>query len=692
MTDFRRPIASRPGVAGGTGFASAYDRSSHERFPVSKPGVFASSSSSLFKPSMLSSSSTPSGSRSSMVAPSSSFKPVAPSEDSRPRPSAIDTSSQAKKETAEESATEQEQEQEHDQNEAPLGADESFDAGDDEGRGRQSGEPLDIESTIDRLDADISRYEKLLELVRARPGSPQHGDLEERPESPLPPEQEEQIKEPSEADEPAPEEESDSDDSTAADFDSDISEDADPVKPLFETIYANNRKQSARYAGKLKARESTILPADLVSLGLGVFKNVEPEQMQVFLAVAARHEEIRDELAMIIFQRKTADLEHRDELRAEFERTLDTWRRKTAKVEERIRREKFGPGIAGESPALKGGSSSSTRSSRRNPGFTSDVIRSEAEFEELLSQLQAREALEGQEGDSHRWARDVPMELDYEQKWQRKFLDRNQMVLDPVEELRKRALQVVWTEEETQIFKQKLGYYGKDFPRIAKFLPSKTWNDCVAFFYRNKYRMQLKQIARRSAAGYWYGRRGGRMGGMPPSREMEMEMELASMVSSRGGYRGRGGPGRPSGRPGQRSRRQSDHEDEEEGNAEGEAAQQQQDAVATNNEDTMDTSHEDEEVNEGGDTEPDAEADPKREDDDRKKDEGGKKAGGRRPASSFWSPEEKQAFIDSLAKHGRNWEQISIDLGTKTSTQCKSFFHNYRVSSPSTSACDVEPR
>lgn len=58
---------------------------------------------------------------------------------------------------------------------------------------------------------------------------------------------------------------------------------------------------------------------------------------------------------------------------------------------------------------------------------------------------------------------------------------------------------VVWTEEEQRIFVDKFLAYPKNFRKIASYLLHKRTPDCVAFYYRNKKRLRLKQLRKMAA-------------------------------------------------------------------------------------------------------------------------------------------------------------------------------------------------
>jgi hypothetical protein len=49
-----------------------------------------------------------------------------------------------------------------------------------------------------------------------------------------------------------------------------------------------------------------------------------------------------------------------------------------------------------------------------------------------------------------------------------------------------------------------------------------------------------------------------------------------------------------------------------------------------------------------------------------------------RRQGNYWSAAEKELFVQALVHHGRNWDELSKMIGTKTAPQTRNFFANYR--------------
>ena len=52
-------------------------------------------------------------------------------------------------------------------------------------------------------------------------------------------------------------------------------------------------------------------------------------------------------------------------------------------------------------------------------------------------------------------------------------------------------LQNIWSEEDKCLFQSAFAHYGKNFHKIQSWLPDKTINDLVEFYYDLKARLEL---------------------------------------------------------------------------------------------------------------------------------------------------------------------------------------------------------
>lgn len=132
----------------------------------------------------------------------------------------------------------------------------------------------------------------------------------------------------------------------------------------------------------------------------------------------------------------------------------------------------------------------------RGRGAASDAVRSEAELEQILSQLREEEA----QDPSRRYVRTLApftaMIIDKKERLKQHFLDNNGVIEDMKEAERRRKDANPWVEEERRIFLEKYLQFPKRFRKIAEFLPNKTTGDVIAFYYLNKRALNLKKKLR----------------------------------------------------------------------------------------------------------------------------------------------------------------------------------------------------
>jgi len=92
----------------------------------------------------------------------------------------------------------------------------------------------------------------------------------------------------------------------------------------------------------------------------------------------------------------------------------------------------------------------------------------------------------------------VTMITDPKERVARAFISNNGYIADPLAEYRARKLSNVWTLEEKIIFTKKFIKTPKNFHKIASFLPRKTTNDCVEYYYLSKQIINYKALIRAS--------------------------------------------------------------------------------------------------------------------------------------------------------------------------------------------------
>ncbi len=70
------------------------------------------------------------------------------------------------------------------------------------------------------------------------------------------------------------------------------------------------------------------------------------------------------------------------------------------------------------------------------------------------------------------------------------------LIEDPMREHYNARMVSPWTQPERLVFLEKFVAHGKDFRKIAAFLPHKTVHQCVQFYYNNKLALDLKTLGK----------------------------------------------------------------------------------------------------------------------------------------------------------------------------------------------------
>lgn len=166
-------------------------------------------------------------------------------------------------------------------------------------------------------------------------------------------------------------------------------------------------------------------------------------------------------------------------------------------------------------PVIPSASSASLsgRGARRG---TSDVVRSEAELNQVLLSLLEQE----RDNPATRWMATLAvtpsmLAADSKSIFQDVFIDQNGRLPQDVymnnekpkpddESIPDSVVHfsgnVVWTEAEQKVFIDKFLAFPKNFRKVASYLPFKRTADCVAFYYKNKKRLRLKQLRKMAAS------------------------------------------------------------------------------------------------------------------------------------------------------------------------------------------------
>lgn len=131
-------------------------------------------------------------------------------------------------------------------------------------------------------------------------------------------------------------------------------------------------------------------------------------------------------------------------------------------------------------------------------GIASDTVKTEAEFQAVLELLSGNNQELTSNDDRLATEPDLvinPNELDI-----LRYVDFNCYIPDFSKDFDKydEKMFFTWTDEEREAFYRHFLIYGKDFYKIASYLPNKTVNACVHYYYREKIRLGLSRIVRKS--------------------------------------------------------------------------------------------------------------------------------------------------------------------------------------------------
>jgi len=123
-----------------------------------------------------------------------------------------------------------------------------------------------------------------------------------------------------------------------------------------------------------------------------------------------------------------------------------------------------------------------------------DAVCSEAEFAEIMSQLREEDNL-NPECKFLKTVAKIPSMVLAEERIA-PFRDSNGLIEDPLQVERDRKLMNPWTDEEKLIFLKKFLRYPKNFVKISTYLKKKTTADVISYYYLNKKTLDLKKLLR----------------------------------------------------------------------------------------------------------------------------------------------------------------------------------------------------
>ncbi|XP_044296406.1 nuclear receptor corepressor 2 isoform X2 [Varanus komodoensis] len=297
-----------------------------------------------------------------------------------------------------------------------------------------------------------------------------------------------------------------------------------------------------------------------------------------------------------------------------------------------------------------------SRVGQRGSGLSMSAARSEHEVSEIIDGLSEQENLEKQ---MRQLAVIPPMLYDAEQQ-RIKFINMNGLMDDPMKIYKDRQVMNMWSEQEKEAFREKFMQHPKNFGLIASFLERKTVADCVLYYYLTKKNENYKNLVRRN-----YRRRGKNQ----QQQQQQQQMPRSSQDEK------------------DEKEKEKDMEKEEE---KPEAENEKDELTKEKNEDTSGEDNDEKEAvtSKGRKT---ANSQGRRKgritrsmaseannEEVAAPQQNAEIASLEMNESSRWTEEEMETAKKGLLEHGRNWSAIARMVGSKSVSQCKNFYFNYK--------------
>lgn len=311
-------------------------------------------------------------------------------------------------------------------------------------------------------------------------------------------------------------------------------------------------------------------------------------------------------------------------------------------------------------------------------------VRSEYEQEQIIAEIASKEAIEKKIAFG---GCKIPRQVGYlERTLSARFVKTftTQKIADPLEEERLSELTNIWSDMEKCIFLDRFMQHPKDFRKISTFLRNKNARDCVEFYYDSKqyvpYKSALKEhFMRRKRRGdyqVWGAtiQAATSVGAVVEAGPNEEKPVIFLLPESDHTFR------TMNLHPLKREILDSFHLDE----SVIEALDEEEDTLDRKGQRTRKRQRE-----------PLFELDPERtkflketppptsDTQSLSHESTAAKVESTpiRRAPQKWTPTEKRIFIETLEKHGRNWSILSEAVGTKTISQIKNFYYDYKKQS-----------
>ncbi|KAL5032850.1 hypothetical protein BDV3_001384 [Batrachochytrium dendrobatidis] len=223
-----------------------------------------------------------------------------------------------------------------------------------------------------------------------------------------------------------------------------------------------------------------------------------------------RNDQIRPYIVNHVRNQMFAQMNLEANLRDEFEQLNESWMAKVERLEHAAKNDqgfaadgsRLGMGPGASNSITQGSTHVQMGRSTRRTGINSDVVRTEADWQNVLNQL--NNTNEAEQRQLERSAKEPDMIISPELRTSTKFINNNGLVHDPAGNLAvfNNKMNMCWSDEERDILRVKLTQCGKNFSKISACLPHKSTANCIQYYYREKVNLRFKQLLRQcSVAG-----------------------------------------------------------------------------------------------------------------------------------------------------------------------------------------------
>ncbi|XP_063346347.1 nuclear receptor corepressor 2 isoform X1 [Pelmatolapia mariae] len=422
-------------------------------------------------------------------------------------------------------------------------------------------------------------------------------------------------------------------------------------RSLVQIIYDENRK---------KAEE-----AHRILEGLGPRVELplynQPSDTKQYHENIKINQAMRKKLILYFKRRNHARKQWEQKFCQRYDQLMEAWEKKVERIENNPRRrakeskvreyyEKQFPEIRKQRELQE---RMQSRVGQRGSGLTSSAARSEHEVSEIIDGISEHENTEKQ---MRQLAVIPPMLFDAEQQ-RIKFINMNGLMGDPMKVYKDRQVMNMWSDQEKDTFREKFIQHPKNFSLIASFLERKTVAECVLFYYLTKKNENYKNIVRRN-----YRRRGRSQHGQQQQQQQQVNRNSQEDKEKE-----------EKEKEAERDEEKNDTEDKEDGmkdDTSGEDAEDKEPPVAIKGRRTANSQGRRKgRITRSMTSEAEETSAPPL---------NNELANLEMNESSRWTEEEMETAKKGLLQYGRNWSAIAKMVGSKTVSQCKNFYFNYK--------------